>query len=288
MVLVPVLLGSGFALGLAWRRRLASVYALLMRVQIAGGLGALGLSAGWAFEPSPGNVTALAVLLAAQTAAVLAGARLWRRRADGSLMAFALWGNPGVWGVPVTAALFGPRAAAWLAVYDMVFQPRIALGLRLLRRDAPTPQSRRTAFADYAPTALTCGGLALGAVVPAPGVVVHGVSALGIALATTGAVLLGIAWPPGPPVRTPALGNVARIAAVHFTVAPAIVAIACLSGLDLPPGMVLLLAGPAPLALVLFARLYGYSTRLGATALALSVAMAVALLPGAAWVAERV
>ncbi|MEY2533543.1 MAG: hypothetical protein QOF29_1453, partial [bacterium] len=42
-----------------------------------------------------------------------------------------------------------------------------------------------------------------------------------------------------------------------------------------------------PLSMLAFARLYGYSSRLAACALSVSMAIAVALLPLAVWLAHR-
>ena len=67
--------------------------------------------------------------------------------------------------------------------------------------------------------------------------------------------------------------------ALHLTFVPAVLGVATLLGLDLPGAAWILAFGPLPVSIVAFARLYGYSTRTAATGLALSVALALALLP---------
>jgi len=113
-------------------------------------------------------VAALAVLLCTQLFAIGLAARVFREREEGPLLAFAMFGNPTFWSLPVAAVTLGPEAAVFLVVYDMLTQARIAAGVRLLRRRAPVEQSARSAFADYAPTAAAVAGVVLGRVVPAP------------------------------------------------------------------------------------------------------------------------
>ena len=60
-----VSLFGAFVLGLGARSRLREHFALLFRIQFAGGLGALAVLAGWSFDVSLGNVGAVGVLLAA-------------------------------------------------------------------------------------------------------------------------------------------------------------------------------------------------------------------------------
>lgn len=282
---LPIL--GGFALGLAVRRAWQRHFAVAFRLNTAAGLAVLAFLAGWSFEGGAGSVVALAVILAAQLTAVAAGAWLFRGEADGPLLSFALYGNPGFWAVPATAALFGPRAAVVMATYDMLTQPRIALAVRFLRARAPTPQARRTGLVDYAPTALAVAGLGFGAVVTAPAVVAEVVVVLGTALSVVGAVLLGLGWPRGGWLRTPRPATVARLLALHLTFVPALLAGAAIGGVDVPAGAWVLALGPMPLSMLSFARLYGYSARLAASATAASVALAMALLPVAVWLADR-
>src|SRR4051794_41914272 len=98
---------------------------------------------------------------------------MFRHRREGPMLAFGMFGNPTMWSLPIAAAGFGARAAVVLAAYDMLTQPRIAVGVRLLRRRAPIPQRAKTALTDYAPMAGAVGGVVLGGVVgaapPPPG-----------------------------------------------------------------------------------------------------------------------
>jgi hypothetical protein len=278
---------GGFALGLAARGALQRHFALAFRLNTAAGLAVLAFLAGWGFQGGAAGIASLGVILTAQITAVAAGAWLFRRHADGPLLSFALYGNPGFWAVPVSAALFGPRAAVVIATYDMLTQPRIAAAVRFLRARAPIAQAARTGLVDYAPTACAVAGLAFGRLVPAPGLIPEAVVVLGTALAAIGAMLLGLGWPQGGWLRTADRGLVARLLAVHLTLVPALLLAMALAGADVPAGAWVLALGPVPLSTLSFARLYGYSSRLAACALGTSIAVATALLPVAVWLAHR-
>ena len=272
---------AAFAVGLGTRRWLQRHFRLIFRVQFAVGLGVLAVLAGWSFDVTPKNAGAIGVLLVAQLTAVAVAAHVFRARRDGPLLAFAMYGNPGFWALPVATATLGARAAVFLVAYDMLTQPRVAVALRLLRTRAPLPQSARTAVTDYAPAAGAVLGLLLGHIAPAPEALATVVAALGIAMAVLGALLLGVAWPSRWAGRAE-VGLCVRALALHVTVVPAVLLAATAAGMQLPAAVWFLALGPLPTSLVSFAKLYGYSSRVAATALALSVAWAAALLPVAA------
>src|SRR3712207_3033097 len=140
MVAALPLFGA-FVVGLGSRRWLRRHFPLLFRLQFAF-VGVLAVLAGWAFELNVRNVGAIVVLLVAQVAAVLLASTVFRARTDGPLLAFAMYGNPIFWSVPVAAATFGTRAAAFLVAYDMLTQPRIALAVKLMRRRARSEERR--------------------------------------------------------------------------------------------------------------------------------------------------
>lgn len=269
---------GAFVLGLGTRRWLRRHFAVLFRVQFAGGLGALAVLAGWSFDASVRNLAALAILLGAQIAAELLASALFRARADGALIAFSMYGNPTYWALPVATAALGARAAVFLVAYDMLTQPRIALAVKLMRTRAPLPQPARTALADYAPAAGAVAGLALGRVVPAPEVLATAVAALGILLALLGTLLLGVAWPRRR-IRAADLRHALPGLALHLTFVPALLLAATVAGASLPGAVWFLALGPLPLSVVPFARLYGFSVPSAAAALALSSLAAVALAP---------
>ena len=54
---------------------------------------------------------------------------------------------------------------------------------------------------------------------------------------------------------------------------------ATLAGVDMPGAVWFLALGPLPASLVSFAQLYGYSARVAASGLAISIASAIALFP---------
>jgi hypothetical protein len=280
----PFAMAGAFAVGLGVRGRLQRHFPRLFRTQLAVGVGLLGFLAGWSFHVSVGNVVALAVLLTAQVGSVGLAAWLFRAHDDGPLLAFAMYGNPGFWTLPVAAATLGPGAAVFIAVYDTLTQPRVALAVRMLRRRASIPQSLRSGAVDYAPTAAATTGVAVGRLVPAPAGMASAVAVLGVGSAVVGAHVLGIAWP-----RTwlgrHELRLTFRVLALHYSVVPGVLASAWLAGMELPGAVWLLAFGPLPISLVSFARLYGYSLRFAATAVALSAVSAAALVPAALAVA---
>jgi predicted permease len=238
----------------------------------------LAVLSGWSFHVSVGSVGAILILLAAQLTAVAAGSWLFRRSGDGPLVAFGMYGNPTFWSLPVATATLGAKAAVFLVAYDMLTQPRIAVAIRLLRLKAPISQQSRTALADYAPTIGAISGLILGRFVPAQDVIATVVAALGIAMALIGALLLGVAWPKKFLGRTQT-GLALRGLALHFTLVPALLAVATIAGIDLPGAVWILALGPIPTSVVGFAQVYGYSARTAATGLAFSIAAALALAP---------
>jgi predicted permease len=269
---------GAFVLGLGARSRLRRHFAVLFRAQFAGGLGVLALFAGWGFDVTVRNVAALAILLAVQLTSVLVASRVFRGRADGALVAFGMFGNPTYWALPVATATVGAHAAIFLVAYDMLTQPRISVGVRLMRGRAPEPQPPSTALTDYAPSVAAVAGLAFGFFVPAPDAIDTIVAVLGVAVACTGALLLGVAWPREWIGRNE-LRSAAPGLAFHLTLAPALLALATLAGADLPAAVWFVAFGPLPVSVVPFARLYGFSVPNAATAFALSTALAVALLP---------
>jgi hypothetical protein len=277
-VIAALPLFGAFVVGLGARRWLQRHIRLLFRAHLAGGIGLLSVLAGWSFDLTVRNVGAIAVLLFAQLLSVSVAARVFRRRTDGPLIAFWMFGNPTFWTAPVAAAALGAEAAVFVIAYDMLTQARIALGVRYLRRRAPKPQSRGTALADYAPTYAAVAGLLVGLVLPAPDIVESFVAGLGIVMAGVGALLLGVAWPRRW-IGKPQVALAVRGLALHWTLVAAVLAVASVAGVDLPGAVWILAFGPIPLSVVSFAQLYGYSPRTAATGLALSVAGAITLLP---------
>src|SRR3954454_16542901 len=275
---VALPLFGAFVLGLGARRWLQRHIALLVRAQLAGGIGALAVLAGWSFDLSVRNLAAVAVLLTAQLTALAVASWVFRQRTDHALIAFWMFGNPSFWTAPIAVAALGVRAAVFIVAYDMLTQPRIAIGVRLLRRHARVPQARGTAPADYAPTIGAFAGLLLGRFVPAPEVIATLVAGLAVAMSAVGALLVGVAWPKRW-IGRPQMALSLRGLALHLTFVPAILAAATLAGIDLPGPVWLLALGPIPTSVVSFAQLYGYSPRTAATGWPLSIAAATALLP---------
>jgi hypothetical protein len=269
---------GAFLVGLSARRWLQAHVTLLTRAQLAGGIGVLAVLSGWSFHVSVGNVAAIGVLLGAQLTAVATAAWLFRSNRDGPLVAYGMYGNPTFWSLPVATATLGAHAAVFLVAFDMLTQPRIAVAMRLLRKRAPRRQRPGTALIDYSPTIGAVSGLLLGRLVPAPAGMATVVAALGIGMAIFGSLLLGVAWPkrwygPGE------LATAARGLALHYTLVPALLALATVAGVALPGPVWILALGPLPLSTVSFAQVYGYSARTAATGLALSLAAALGLAP---------
>jgi hypothetical protein len=276
---VAVSLVGGFAVGFAFRASLQRYFALAFRTQFALGLGSLAVLAGWSFEGRLGDIAALGLLLVAQVSAVLCGAWLFRRRREGPMLAFGLFGNPTMWALPIAAAAFGSRAAVVLVAYDMLTLPRIALAVRLLRQRAPIPQAPRTALTDYAPMAGAVAGVVLGQIVEAPAAIPGVVGVAGTILAASSALLLGVAWPRGRWLRRPELELAGQALLFHLSFVPAVLGTAALLGLAIPAALWVFVLGPFPMASLSFSRLYGFSVAQAATGLALSMVVALALLP---------
>jgi hypothetical protein len=269
---------GAFLVGLSARRWLQAHVTLLTRAQLAGGIGVLAVLSGWTFHVSVGNITAILVLLAAQLTAVATAAWLFRRHADGPLMAYGMYGNPTFWSLPVATATLGAHAAVFLVAFDMLTQPRIAVAIRLLRMRAPKLQRPGTALIDYSPGIAAAGGLIVGRFVPAPHAIATIVAALGIAMALFGALLLGVAWPKQWLDRAH-LAAGARGLALHYTLVPTLLTVATVAGVTLPGAVWILALGPLPLSTVSFAQVYGYSAKAAASSLALSIGGALALAP---------
>ena len=276
---VALSLAGGFAVGFALRAWLQRYFAVVFRTQFALGLGSLAVLAGWSFKGGAGDIAALALLLVAQVSAVLLAVWLFRHRREGPTLGFGMYGNPTMWSLPIAAAAFGPRAAIVLVAYDMLTMPRIAVGVRLLRRRAPIPQAPKTALTDYAPMAGAMAGLLLARFVEAPEALPGVVSVAGTALAASSALLLGVAWPARPLVQAPRARAGGEGAGPAPDVRAGRAAAASLLGLAIPPALWILVLGPFPMATLSFARLYGFSACQAASGLALSTASAVALLP---------
>ncbi|HEY6891705.1 MAG TPA: hypothetical protein VI300_28140 [Solirubrobacter sp.] len=278
MVAALPLFGA-FLAGLGTRRWLQQHVTILFRLQLAGGIGLLSVLAGWSFNVSVRNVAAIGVLLVAQLTSVAVAARLFRKRTDGALFSFWMFGNPTFWTAPVAAAALGAEAAVFVIAYDMLTQARIAIGVRAMRSHAPKSQSAKTALADYAPTIAAMSGLLLGLVFPAPDFVDSVVAVLGIVMAFFGFMLLGVSWPRNRWTGVPQVAMTVRALALHFTLVPALLGLATLAGVDLPGAVWLLAFGPVPTSVVSFSQVYGYSPRTAATGLAISIGCAIALLP---------
>jgi predicted permease len=277
-VAAAIPLFGAFVVGLGARRWLQRHIALLFRMQLAGGIGVLSVLAGWSFDVSVRNVAAIAVLLVGQLTAVTVGARVFRRRTDGPLLSFWMYGNPTFWTAPLAAATLGADAAVFVIAYDMLTQARIAVGVKYLRRHAPKSQSARTAVADYAPSIGAVTGLVAGQIFAAPDVVDTLVAGLGIVMAGVGFMLLGVSWPKRW-IGRPQIAMTLRGLSLHYTIVPSLLGLATLAGVDLPGAVWLLAFGPIPTSVVSFAQVYGYSPKTAATGLAISIAVAIALLP---------
>ena len=96
-------------MGLGARRWLQRHIRILFRFHLAGGIGLLSVLAGWSFDLNVRNVAAIGVLLFAQLLSVSVAARVFRRRTDGPLIAFWMFGNPTFWTAPSPLPRSAPR-----------------------------------------------------------------------------------------------------------------------------------------------------------------------------------
>ena len=188
-------------------------------------------------------------------------------------------GNPTFWTAPVATATLGAEAAVFIIAYDMLTQARIALMVRFLRAGAPKEQSARTAIADYAPTIGAITGLAIGFAAPGAGRRrpprgrprhrdgLHRLPAAGRLLAEA-LDRQAAGGDDGPRARGAPDDRARRCSGSRRW-----------PGVDLPPAVWLLALGPIPTSVVSFAQVYGYSPKTAATGLAISISVAIALLP---------
>jgi len=152
----------GLTFGLTFRRKASRNLNLLIRGQTAAMILPLSLIGGMLFQLKPVNVISMALLVVAVVAGVMIG-RTWLVRSGGriGIASAATAPNSGMWNMPIASVFLGPAAVAYIAVYAMVSQPANLLVTRVLRKNAPVRQERKTAIVDYAAPVALIAGIAL-------------------------------------------------------------------------------------------------------------------------------
>ena len=207
-----------------------------------------------------------AVLLFAQLLSVSVAARVFRRRTDGPLISFWMYGNPTFWTAPVAAAALGAEAAVFVIAYDMLTQARIALGVRYLRAArAEVAVARDRARRLRADLRRARPASLLGLVLPAPDFVDTFVAGARDRDGRRSARCWSAS--PGRSAGSARRRSRSRCAGSRCTgrSSPAVLAVGDLAGVDLPGAVWILALGPIPTSVVSFAQLYGYSPRTAAT-----------------------
>ncbi len=279
------LLATAFLVGFLLRDRLETGYRTIFRAQaVIVGI-PLSFVAGWTFETRASSLVTLLALLATELAVITAAVRLAARDHLSPVHAVSATSNSGFWSIPIAGTLFGPAGAAFAIVYDIVGFIRPLLILRTLRRSAPEPPSRASALADYAPDAALAIGFILGALAEPPELARDVLSLFAVGLGLIGFALLGAAMPD----RVPDKSNfVAALPVVPLRfVAPLTTCLVLRAiGVEVPAGAWVIALAPPAFRIVSLARLYGYE-RASATAIPLiSVPIAAALVPLAAFLAR--
>jgi predicted permease len=162
----------------------------MLRGQILATAVLLSLFSAWQLETRD-SLLAPAALAATAAATLLASlaTRGGRSRGQAALEAWAALPNSGFWVIPAAAALIGPAGVALATLADRVGAAHVAFSVHLLRKDAPTPQQRRTAPIDHAPLLALAAGLALRPFGAAPAWSSTVLAAAGPVLAASGASL---------------------------------------------------------------------------------------------------
>jgi predicted permease len=260
----------------AWRFRhgVSARFPLLARSQLAVSA-LLALLAGWAL-PRVG-IALVAVFAALVVAEVVAFALAARRLPPEQVP--SVFSNTGFWAYPVVTALVGPHALPLAVVYDILSSWRAGPIAWVLRRTAPTPQTRRTALVDYLPTAAFGAGLVLKLVAAPPDVPWQQPTAA--ALGLYGFALLGLSLPDRLPSRRQLLAG-SRILLYRMGLPVAALGLLVVAGVDVPAVGWVLATAPSLFSPLTFARMYGYDPRSAAVGVVVTVPTAVVLLAGLA------
>ena len=270
-----------FALGLPAGRAFPRTFRLLFRGQLVLLTSTLALVVGWSLPLGATAATGLIVLLTAEVAALGFGTLLLRKGRTTAPAVASAASNSGFWSIPVAGALFGPAGAAFAVLYDVASVPRGLLVTRTLRAYAPFRPSGRSAAVDYLPQIALLAGFGLrawfspppvGDVLPAAGVVVG----------VVGFFLLGMAMPRRLPTGRD-WSDALPAVALRFGVASSLCLAVRAAGVEVPAAVWVLALAPSPFSVVSMAGLYGYRRAQTAAIPLLTVPLAVALVPTAAW-----
>jgi predicted permease len=270
-----------FALGLPAGRAFPGAFRLLFRAQLAALTSTLALFVGWSASFGATALTGLGVLLGGEVAALGLGTLLLHRGMTTAPAVASSVSNSGFWSIPVAGALFGPAGAAFAVLYDVVSVPRAVLVTKTLRAYAPCRPSGRSAAVDYLPQAALVTGLGLRALSNPPAVV-DLLPAAGVAVGVVGFFLLGMAMPQCLPVRADWRDALPAVA-LRFGVTTSLCLAFQVGGVDVPAAVWVLALAPSPFSVVSMGNLYGYGKTQTAAIPLLTVPLAVALVPVAAW-----
>jgi hypothetical protein len=133
------------------------------------------------------------LLLSISLLVPFAGAAFTRGRQSSGEVALESWAvsaNSGYWVVPAAAALAGPTGTMVAALVTVPNTIVYMWWTAILRRDAPTPQTRSTGWADYSPLLAAAAGLGLRFLRPAPSSTSEILTWIGPLLAFSGAALV--------------------------------------------------------------------------------------------------
>lgn len=179
----------GGAIGVQVARRSYSWWPLFIRAQLRVVVFFLGALAVWSMT-SFQDVTAAFIIELASLVVMFAA--IATRRSDSAgqaaLDGWAVGANSGFWVLPLAGAFVGPTAIAIASLADRFATVRVIIGTILMRKDAPIPQKKSTAWVDQMPALGVVFGLGL-RVFTAPPWTATLLTATGPFLAFTGAAL---------------------------------------------------------------------------------------------------
>lgn len=162
----------GITMGLVAARtpRLATIWPRLVRAQLLVASAVLSIAAAWRLTGLQDVVWPLLIVavFGVILATALATTHGPRRHGRGTLRAWSATANTGYFVIPFAAAYAGPAGIVVAVLVDRLGTPLWAVYVWLLRRDAPTPQRRRSSWIDQSPALALLVGLLLRALTPAP------------------------------------------------------------------------------------------------------------------------
>jgi hypothetical protein len=214
-------------------------------------------------------------------AAVGLGTLLLRRGMTTAPAVASAVSNSGFWSIPLAGACSVPPARPSPCSTTSSRPPGDCSVTKTLRAYAPSRPCGRSAAVDYLPQAAFLAGFGLRACFSPPPVG-EVLPAAGVVVGVVGFFLLGMAMPRRLPTRQDWRDALPAVA-LGFGVASCLCLAVRAAGVEVPAAVWVLALAPSPFSVVSMAGLYGYRRAQTAAIPLLTVPLAVALIPTAAW-----